>query len=572
MMKKLISSLLIFVLIFGMTSLALAQEDSDDTAENTRQEVDFGFRDSDETPDWAKGYIGKMQSQSIIEGYKDGTFRPNAPVKRIEAVVMAVRLMGLEDEAKAEPANTPLHFKDSKQIPGWAKGYVVTALENGLFESSEDKLQAEKPASRIWIVNLLVRALGLEDEALKQMTQIPDFKDVKEIPAGSIGYINVALENGITTGYSDNTFKPNKNVTRGEMAAFLDRTNEGLQEESGALIVQGSITAIAFDDSSVTDDVYADSVDGVISVKTFNEETLTYTISSNLFVQYHNQFILADQLLAGDLVTFVVQNGQVIEANLVDEQDVNTNSNVIEFKLKIESDNEELEYKYENKKGKVSAKIEVESNDQELEIKGEEAVLQVEAFLNQLLIAEDTTEEEIISKVLTALEIERDLIEEFKFKIKLGHGQKLEVKFENDEDADDEKGRDEESDGDSSTVEAGYNGVTSFKLFIFQQDGDKVTVKYHIKDGKAEYETDIEAESERVINKGENAELIVKALLDSLALTSGMDESQLSERIYAHYGISEEDLKEFEARVKFTSNEEVEVEFEKDGEDDEDDE
>jgi len=38
--------------------------------------------------------------------------------------------------------------------------------------------------------------------------------------------------NGITTGYPDNTFRPDNNVTRGEMAAFLHR-------EAGALVAAG---------------------------------------------------------------------------------------------------------------------------------------------------------------------------------------------------------------------------------------------------------------------------------------------------------------------------------------------
>ena len=39
--------------------------------------------------------------------------------------------------------------------------------------------------------------------------------------------------NGITTGYSDNTFRPDNNVTRAEMAAFMHR-------EAGALVAAGA--------------------------------------------------------------------------------------------------------------------------------------------------------------------------------------------------------------------------------------------------------------------------------------------------------------------------------------------
>ncbi len=60
---------------------------------------------------------------------------------------MAVRLLGLEDQAKAQKPDAKLHFKDAeligKKYP-WAKGYILAALENGLFDASEQAVQPEK--------------------------------------------------------------------------------------------------------------------------------------------------------------------------------------------------------------------------------------------------------------------------------------------------------------------------------------------------------------------------------------------------------------------------------------------
>jgi hypothetical protein len=356
MMKKarlILGVFLVFFLVFSLVAPGFAAEHGEEATQE-REGITFDFNDSEEAP-WAAEYIGKMQSKDVIKGYGDGSFRPNAPVKRIEAIVMAVRLMGLEEEALAKPSDTALHFKDEKQIPSWGRGHVAVALENGLFNPTEDKIQADKPASRVWIVQLLVKALGLEDEALKQMTNIPDFKDVHSISAGSIGYVNVAVEQEITAGYPDNTFKPSKNVTRGEMAAFLERTNEDLLEQSGALTVQGTITDTSFgQETSVTEDVYeSTAVEGTITIETFGGDTATYHIPADILVQYNKRFITADQLIVGDIVTLVVKDDVVVEANLVNKDEINTESNLVELKIKVEGWDEEFKVKYKNKKGKV---------------------------------------------------------------------------------------------------------------------------------------------------------------------------------------------------------------------------
>src|SRR5690606_4730864 len=142
--------------------------------------------------------------------------------------------------------------------------------------------------------------------------------DAKEIPAGAIGYINVALEHGIVSGYPDGTFKPNKNVTRAEMAALLNRTNDGMLENAGAEKVSGVVKEIYFNSNTGTGSV-TDSVYGEITITSSKNEVLTYAITSDLLVQYHNKFVRADQLAVDDAVILVVQNKKVIDATLLDK-------------------------------------------------------------------------------------------------------------------------------------------------------------------------------------------------------------------------------------------------------------
>jgi hypothetical protein len=551
-MQTIVSLTLVFFLIFSLTTQVFAEEN-----EENRQEVQLNFEDSQDAP-WAKGYIGKMQSKNVIKGYDDGTFRPNAPVKRIEAIVMAVRLMGLEDEAEEKSSETSLHFKDANQIPAWGRGHVVVALEQGLFDSTEDKIQPNKPASRLWVVNLLVRALDLEDEALSQMTEIPDFKDVKEIPAGSVGHVNVAIEHGLITGYGDNTFKPNKSVTRGEMAAFLDRTNDGLLEQSGAITLQGTITTISFGET-VTDDVYG--VDGTITISTFNGDSYTYNISSDLLVQYHERMITADQLVKDDVVTLVVDNNVVLEANLLSEDEVNQeHAGILEFKVEAEMKNDQkIELKYKNKKGKTEAKIEMESEENETKIKGDEALQEMETLMTSIGLSPEISKEDLLNQVLTALNITQEDLKELEIKVTFANGKKIEIEIELEHEGETEDDKDQEE---------GYLGIQEFKLDVKLIDSTKVKVSYKNEKGKVKAEFTRENESGKESAQDDEAQLLAEILLDELALTSDMEISEATERILAALSVTEDQIEELKFEAKFTNGQELEVEIENEDDDD----
>lgn len=473
------------LLISSMLMLTLAGTSfAEDQPEEDREELELEFNDADEAS-WAVQAIGLMKSQEILSGYEDGNFRPNKPVSRVEAVVAAVRLMGREDEAKAVAADSKLTFADASDIDKkykWAKGYIIVALEQGLFDTSETKLDPQKPASRVWVSALLVKALGLEDEALALMTTVPEFKDVSAIPAGSIGYVNIAVQEGIVTGYPDETFKPNKNVTRAELASLLVRTNDSLLEQEGAVTVSGEITAISFeaeqeeaapneenpegeetvaaqesepteetattdetaateetaaaDESAATEETPAIAL-GTISVESFNGGSLTYKISAELPVTYEDQFIPASELVTGDYVTLTAEDGVVVNASFIDKEDVNAvTAGLLELKLELEIDKENsVKLEYENKKGETEAKIEAESGDVKVKLSGDEAAQELEAILEAAKLTPELSEEEVAEQLLTALEMPDTEYTSYKVELKFSNGTKLEFESKSEEES-----------------------------------------------------------------------------------------------------------------------------------------
>jgi len=191
------------------------------------------------TSHWANKHITKLSLLGIIEGY-DGKFFPGDNVSQQDALIMAIRMMGLEEKAKEISVETVLP-KDMA-ISAYAKPYVIQAIESGLIKIEEESGGAENPdkkiwgergASREWIAKIVVRMLGKQEEADKLQTGSTTFTDTGSMSSWAIGYINEAVALKLVDGFEDGSFKPAGKVTRAEMATFLSRGAKDIAEKSG---------------------------------------------------------------------------------------------------------------------------------------------------------------------------------------------------------------------------------------------------------------------------------------------------------------------------------------------------
>lgn len=254
--------------------------------------------------EWAMKYIASLASKRVFEGYEDGSFQPRKPITRIEALTAAVRLMGLREKAESqEEMNSNLNFKDADLIKrqyGWATGYVAVAAENDLFLETDDKIQPEKPADRLWATTLLVKALKLDAEAKARMNDKLTFRDANQIPAGSVGYVKVALEKGLIDGYEDNTFRPERPVTRAELAALLDRTGEQLPGNGSGQ-----------DQTLVTGKLSAAPAGNVLLVEK-DGQTVSIVVDANAFIYRNGTRVALNALVAGDMLKIRTYNGTAL--------------------------------------------------------------------------------------------------------------------------------------------------------------------------------------------------------------------------------------------------------------------
>lgn len=232
---------------------------------------------------WAARHISKVNAMGIVGGYEDGTFRPDQAVTQLEAVLMSLRAMG-----ETPGSNTAVPFA----VPSWAERDVAKALDQGLINGDE-AFNASSGATRAWTTRVLVRLVGLDGEAQGEQA-LPSFVDSYQIPAWAVGYVRVAQNNNLVGGYTDNTFRPDRAVTRAELAALLGRALERLGE------FPGSATGRVMEKG-----------DGYLTVTLLTGEKNTYLVPFNASLYSEDSRITLDQLSLYDRVMLVADGDTI---------------------------------------------------------------------------------------------------------------------------------------------------------------------------------------------------------------------------------------------------------------------
>lgn len=107
---------------------------------------------------WYAAEVGYLEKYGIIEGYEDGTFRPDAPVTRAEFTAMTVRYYGLFHEVKY-PANTTKYADISHSY--WAvKDISFATNEKWLNGYADGSFWGDSNITRAEVVTVVNRMTG----------------------------------------------------------------------------------------------------------------------------------------------------------------------------------------------------------------------------------------------------------------------------------------------------------------------------------------------------------------------------------------------------------------------------
>lgn len=101
-------------------------------------------------------------ANGIVNGYKDGTFLPNADINRQELCAMIYRYLHLKGYALPEGEAAANRFGDVQSIGSWAREYVAALSELKVVNGYNDgTFGPKRGATRAEAVTMLMRALAL---------------------------------------------------------------------------------------------------------------------------------------------------------------------------------------------------------------------------------------------------------------------------------------------------------------------------------------------------------------------------------------------------------------------------
>ncbi len=284
------TKVLIFTLIFTLlcSGLSWAEEKNESTElTNTTQTTSSTVRTS--FPDvpyghWAQKHVMKLALQDIISGYEEHngsfTYRPGNEVTQQEVIVLATKLMGLDKDIDSE-SDAALPF----EVDGWAKPYVIRAIDHAIINLPEEIAAIQnsgstvswgkQPATREWVAKTVIRALGKKAQADALKDQTTDFTDDDKIAEETRGYVNAAVELKIVSGFNEGDFRPQGNVTRGQIAVFLSLADQYLEEHNDKVII-GHVMEVDKPDLKVL------AEDGKTHTLTVHKDALLYTAEHNI--------------------------------------------------------------------------------------------------------------------------------------------------------------------------------------------------------------------------------------------------------------------------------------------------
>ncbi|WP_160032069.1 carbohydrate binding domain-containing protein [Paenibacillus sp. An7] len=189
---------------------------------------------------WSQSAVLRMQNMDLLQGYADGTFKPNHEINRAEFVMILDRVFGFT-------GGTETHSFTDVTAGDWYYDALTRANGSGIIQGTDvDRLSPKQPITREEAAVMVDRAFqlssGVEDE--KELSKFHDANDISNYTKKALTFLT---SNHIMKGYQGK-LNPKFPITRAETASLLAamiadiKTSPGTYESSvgGNLIVRSS--------------------------------------------------------------------------------------------------------------------------------------------------------------------------------------------------------------------------------------------------------------------------------------------------------------------------------------------
>ena len=150
---------------------------------------------------WYETAVKTLASKGVITGYPDGTFKPNASVTRAEFCAMASRFFSLQ-EGSVKFTDVPATF--------WGYKYIASVVAKGWLDDSETAYEPNGAITRAEVVSIVNRMLSRSADAAflaKGAEGLKTFTDVAETDAFYLNVMEAANGHDYTKSATAETWK-----------------------------------------------------------------------------------------------------------------------------------------------------------------------------------------------------------------------------------------------------------------------------------------------------------------------------------------------------------------------------
>lgn len=163
---------------------------------------------------WANKYISSMQNTNIINGYEDGTFRPEQEVKTGEFVKMATLCIWKVNTNVELPEGSHWVIPYAKV----ANGFLIPANVY-TYEDYEKYITREEAVKIVWKLYRLTHSQIKVDSKGEELKKYSDESLITDHETRmSFEY---CIQKGLIDGFEDGTLKPQDTLTRAQAAKIL---------------------------------------------------------------------------------------------------------------------------------------------------------------------------------------------------------------------------------------------------------------------------------------------------------------------------------------------------------------
>jgi arabinan endo-1,5-alpha-L-arabinosidase len=159
---------------------------------------------------WAEKELTEWQEKGLIQGFGDGSLKPDQSITRAEFITLVNRVFGFTATGNApfkDVAADSSYYSDIQKAvaAGYIRGY-----DDGTFRPD---MTINRQEAAVILANVF--AIAPSEQPVDKLT------DIEQLAKWSRGSVRALVEQGFVSGYPDKTFRPASPITRAEAVKLI---------------------------------------------------------------------------------------------------------------------------------------------------------------------------------------------------------------------------------------------------------------------------------------------------------------------------------------------------------------